>query len=315
MAYTRMALVRPDLLDKSKTVDVQEKTPPEESSKPLDAKTSFYESQLVRERLSPIASLVQILSHLQKKAYSVLHDDSLPTSDKLSRYNQLMLKSSIMMKKAKTVGRGAASINPGKMRRNNRRQPSPDLSDLDTDSDTDTFTSTRSNVHADSGEDAEVEDDDEEEEEEEKLQPGEVGMQVTREMEHTIRKTIPSTYQKSAMELYKLMAARGKGSFNWTPSGELVIRGQRVHGSNIFELLADASRKKSKVKPPVGRAIFVKAVKRFNPTLKHVKNKSLFREGASPTRSPHSPTKKKKKTRQQLGSGRGYNRIVWHTRL
>ena len=322
-----MALVRPDLLDKSKKMEENLQTvPTPPPPQPLDAQTAFYESQLVRERLSPIASLVQILSHLQKQAYSVLHDDSLQASDKLSRYNQLMVKSGIMVKKAKTVGRGAASINPAAMRRQRRRTSStgtpalPTDSDLDTDSDTDTFLSTRSAEDAESAQDAEDEEEEEQQQQQQQkkhrrqVETDPIGMDVAREMDMNIRKTIPSTYQKSAMELYKLLANKGRGAFNWTPSGELVIRGQRVHGSNIVDLLADAARKKSKVKAPVGRAVFINAVKRLNPTLKHVKNKSVFRAVASPAKA--SPARRKKKTRDQAGSGRHHhNKIVWRTSL
>ena len=146
-SYTRMALVRPDLLEKNAAAAAAvpaaaaaaaaATAATAAAAPPSNAQTAFYESQLVRERLSPNASLVQILSHLQKEAYKILYDTSLKSSDKLRQYNQLMIKSAIIMKKAKTVGRAAANFNPAAVMR--RREtpdfsPPPVSSDLDTDS-------------------------------------------------------------------------------------------------------------------------------------------------------------------------------------
>ena len=135
------------------------------------------------------------------------------------------------------------------------------------------------------------------------------------------------------MNLYRLLAEKGQGhGVNWNAAGELIVAGHRIPGSNVVELLTDAVRKKSKVKPPVGRDVFVKIVKKLNPTLKHVKNKSVF-DSSSP--SPLSPLRRrtvskkgtplptpkrrtsKKKSQQQVGSGRRryLKQIIWRTKL
>ena len=319
--YTRMALVRPDLLESKTTLPLPTPTlpPPPPTPQLPDAQSAFYESQLVRERLTPDTSLVNILSHLQKRAYNVLHDESLKSSDKLSVYNQLMVQSSIMLKKAKAIGRAAASMNPTTVRRKltvakkvpavKKRRLSESSLDLASDSENDNFEypqlpDTDDDELEDTATGGTYEDDIQEQNQ-------------FKEMDFNIDRHIPTTYSQNAKKLYKLLAEKGRGLVNWNRRGELVVDGNTIEKSNIIELLSDAARPKSKMgkAAPVGRNIFVKVVKRLNPTLKHVKNKQVFAtsrsRSSSLSRRKNSPAKKKA-SKAQTGSGL---KIVWRTKL
>ena len=237
-----------------------------------------------------------------------------------------------MMQKAKTVGKAASTFNPGTLRRrvtsrNNSPvlqsseeddeddaddestlPPLPDDSDLETESDVDSWrygdgrtTKSPAAIGGFSSEEEEVETN----------RP--LSRESTRHMTTDIRKKIPLSYQRSATQLYKLLAEKGRGKYvNWTRTGELVVKGQLVPNSNIVELLTDAARKKSTVKTPVGRAVFVNVVKKLNPALKHVKNKAVFSGSTrTPRRKKTSPVKR---SGQQVGSGKR-EKIIWRTTL
>ena len=327
-AYTRMALVRPDLLEnKTPTTPTQTLSqpqtlsPPPESSQLPDAQSAFYESQLVRERLSPDNSLVNILTHLQKKAFNVLHDESLTASAKLVEYNQLMVQSSIMMKKAKAIGREVGSMNPATLRRpfttakrraprDKRVTPPPTLAT--SDSEDDYFEDTRlPDSQGDAGlldtATGGVEEDEIAEE------------RNLRKLDFDIDRKVPTSYAKKAKQLYKLLLAKDEhGILNWNNKGELVVHGNTVEDSDLVELLADAAKPRSQVskRAPVGRSVFIKLVKRLNPTLTHVKNKEVFATTGS--RSSFSAAKRRRKSPTGKASkgqtGRGLN-IVWRTKL
>lgn len=89
--YSRMLLVRPDMIQNPKADDT--------TTTAVNAQTDYFETQALRERLSPHASLVNFLLHLQKRANSVLNDPTLKTNRKLSMYDQLMTRSGILIKK------------------------------------------------------------------------------------------------------------------------------------------------------------------------------------------------------------------------
>ena len=332
--YTRMALVRPDLLE---TKTTPQYIPPPQASllqpppQPPDAQQAFYESQLVRERLSPDNSLVDILAHLQKKAFSVLHDESLSSSAKLSLYNQLMVQSSIMMKKAKAIGHAAATMNPTLLK---RRKPtkirrisdsSQNFSATD-DSDNEAF------------EDARLPDTEDEASDAETGATGGAAEDERREHEYIrnvnreITNKIPPTYVENAKKLFKIISEKGRGHLNWSPRGELIVQGHLVPNSNIIQLLSDAVKPKSRsgVKnPPVGHREWTKVVKRFNPSLKHVKNKEAFEvsrarsltrsprvKGTPPSRrSPKSKSPRQRVGRKKVGQTGSGAKIVWHTKL
>ena len=105
--YTKMLLVRPDMVK-----DLSMNTPPAPQVKDLsmntppapqttNAQKEFYETQMLKEKISPHASLIQTLTRLHNKADGVLKDDTIKGSVKLARYNELMTTSSILMKKIK----------------------------------------------------------------------------------------------------------------------------------------------------------------------------------------------------------------------
>ena len=48
---------------------------------------------MIKDSLSPIASTVDVVAHLQKEIARVLQNDTLDTEEKLANYNQLMTKS------------------------------------------------------------------------------------------------------------------------------------------------------------------------------------------------------------------------------
>ena len=316
-----MALVRPDLMEKSlktlepSTTDTKTHLLPATSSvneSLSDPQTLFYEKQLVKERLSPRGSLIEILAHLLKEQNRVLHDTNLKSSEKLRKYNQLMVKSDIMVKKAKTVGRAASTFNPTTLKADeSEEEEDTDIesdassnassilqhSDIETESDVETWADTYSRAPsptphysaaaASTSRDTEISDD--------------------------IIRRIPLSYQKTATQLYKLLNKKARGkNINWTNTGELVVDGQPIPDSNIADLLTDAARQKSTVRPLAGRNDFVKVVKRLNPSLKHVRNKSLF--SATTSSSKKKKTSPLKRKSQQTGSG-NLSKIVWHTTL
>ena len=341
MSYTRMALVRPDLVGRSDTpISSTTNTDPLPSatlasSAPAvlpDPQTQFYESQLVREKLSPHSSLVEILSHLQKEATRVLNDSQLNSSERLSRYNQLMTKSSILYKKAKIVSRAASSMNPRNItphrRRKGRRGEEAD-DEASSGEDDDMFSTTSHqtptpSLPGGSGDD-EYESQEEEGEEED---TGPIGRQGVMVMDALIQRRVPNTYQKTAMNLYRHLADsdKGRGTINWTPSGELVVHGRRIEGSNIIDLLGDAARKNSltKKQPLIGQKAFIAAVKRLNPDLKFVRNKESFKSVSSMTGSPFrrrsysvTPKRKRKANTAQSGTGITPRQLakLWRTKL
>ena len=94
--YTKMLLVRPDMVRDS-SVNTPTPTPPPATN----AQKEYYETQMLKEKVSPHSSLIQTLTRLHNKAYAVLQDDTIEGSVKLARYNELMTTSSILMKKVK----------------------------------------------------------------------------------------------------------------------------------------------------------------------------------------------------------------------
>ena len=353
MSYYKMALVRPDLLEKNNAdkVPTNPVSTPSAAEPPIDAQKQYYLTQLAKERLSPTSSLVQILSHLQKTAHDVLNDSTLDLNDKLRQFNQLMVKTSIIMDKAKRTGTYGPNMTPAQrlaqgrpiislVKRKRRRREDED-SDVDPDvkepgsqarededtsedewADTSQMTPPRQASGGESSED--------ESEELALMHPS-----TTRDMDANIERLVPETYQGSAKGLYRLLAEQGGGKdFNWTRTGEIVVGGRVIKGTNLIELLTDAARKKSRVKPPVGRDVFVNIVKRLNPNLRHVKNKVVFKvEGATASRPPakyRTPSRSKSRstsrsksrsrdparrlTIQQSGSGKRVA-FTWRTRL
>ena len=333
-SYTRMVLVRPDLMEKTSNPTTEIATLPPRSS---DAQTAYYDKQLIRERLSPDNGLIQVLTHLQKEADRVLHDSNLPSSSKIHQYNQLMVKSAILMRKAKTVGRAAPRRRPViEEEADSVSYPNlPLLStdDEDTDSEEDEEDRTRwVDAASHVGEDGD-------------LQsrppsrdsysadgaydiPPQSHRSPVKSMDRLISQQVPATYRARVRSLYKLLEERAAHhDVNWTRTGELIVGHKRVPGTNLLELLTDAARERSNIKPPVGRDVFISVVKRLNPTLKHVKNKAAFRQTSTISAPSLSgivqrrkslttkPYKKKKTHSEQEGRGRKLKHIIWRTKL
>jgi hypothetical protein len=312
-----MALVRPDML----TTKSEEPNKVEPPTQVPDAQNAFYDSQLTRERLSPDASLIQILTHLQKAAHHVLNDNTLKSHDKLQHYNQLMVKSSILMNKAKAKGRPHA-YTQGPKQSTSKVTAAEDSDDYESDTETvgleeeseteDEFLDTASSFSTPRRPLSPTLD---------REETGPLTRRTLSHMDTSIRRQVPATYQKNAMNLYRLIAEKGKGrGVNWTESGELVVKGHVVKGSNMIELLTDASRKTGRVRPPVGQHLFVSAVKRLNPELKYIRNKTVFNTGGrrqsitARRRTLSVSPGGRKRFSQQTGSGRRPV-ITWRTRL
>ena len=288
--YTKMMLVRPDMVRDS-SVNTSTSSPP-----PLPPATNpqkaYYETQLLKEKFSPHSSLIQTLTRLHNKAYAVLQDDTIEGSAKLARYNELMTTSSILMKKVKNYMKWEeVDLNPHY----------PIAPPYDT-------SSSISDLSVDTWQDAESELSALEEDTSQGMShiaaPSPVASKSTVSgLETEIRRRVPLSYQKSARNLYKTFVNAGKGKVNWDTDGQLVLGGLPIPGSDIVELLSDAVRPKTRGKTPTGRAQFIKYARRVNPTLRYIRNKAAY------STLKHSP----KKTPQ---SGKGVRqKIVWHTQL
>ena len=288
--YTKMLLVRPDMV-KDSSEPTSTPSPP-----PTNPQKEYYQTQMLKEKLSPHSNLIQTLTRLHNKAYGVLQDTTLEGGAKLARYNELMTTSSILMKKVKNYMKWEeVDINP-------HYHPAPPD---DTDS-------TISSLHDYSWQDAESQLSDGLSEGEEddtsqgllhipRLTPA-PSKSTTTGLESEIRRVVPLSYQNAARNLYKSILKSGQGQVNWNAQGQLVLGGEPIPGSDIVELLSDAARPNTKGRIPAGRAAFIKYMRKVNPTLKYIRNKKVY-----------STLKQGPKKAQ---SGKGVRqKIVWHTQL
>ena len=288
--YTKMLLVRPDMVkDSSETTPTPPPPPPA-----TNPQKEYYETQMLKEKFSPHSNLIQTLTRLHNKAYAVLQDATLEGSVKLARYNELMTTSSILMKKVKNYMKwDEVDINPH----------------YPTGLPYDTASAIPSLSDDYSWQDAESQLSDEEEDTSQGMlhipAPSPVPSKSTVVgLDSEIKRRVPLSYQNAARNLYKTLLRSGKGQVNWNTHGQLVLGGEPVPGSDIVELLSDAARPNTKGRAPSGRAEFIKYVRRVNPTLKYIRNKNVY------STLKHSA---KKKSAQ---SGKGVRqKIVWHTQL
>lgn len=289
-----MVLVRPDMVQSAGNNTI---------SSPGNAQAAYYDTQVAKEKLSPHASLIGVLVHLQKQANAVLHDPSLKSSAKLMQYNQLMTRSSILMKKAKSTVKLEDSFVPyssptSALSRPTSGSPSVITQEDSDDDEVDQWDDALSDTSVISSEQQSVE----------RATPIVRPNRASEEgMDAEIKDRIPRSYQQQARKLYKLLVTQGKGKLNWDQHGQLVIGNKALPGSDIIELLADAARPKTKGKVPVGRALFTKIVKRLNPRLRHVKNKRAFNTSLA-------NLSREKRASPQKGSGRKQS-VIWHTKL
>lgn len=293
--YEKMWLVKPELMGNKKE----------------DSQSDYYQRQNVREKIKPDGSLVEILSHLQAKVNRVLKEPTTPAAAKIRKYNQLMNKSQILMRKAKTVGRSAYRMNPTSVQppaeveveaEAEEERDTSDISDLETDSDDDTFfdTTPAPPVNAPPPPTAAT------------PRPR-AAVREGRDIRDDIKRTVPATYRENVHKLYNMLSDRAPGKgVNWNQEGELVINNQVVAGSNILELLTDAVRPKSRSKAPVGQQVFARVVKGLNPELKHVRNKLVFKLAGTPKKKT---TPKKNPTQTGRGGPPPFTSFKWQTRL
>ena len=111
--YKRMLLIRPDVFEKFEKGASSSSQPHlshpnkkeerEEMSEDDGPQGSFMRSEMIKDSLSPIASTVNVLDHLQKEMARKLKDPIMDTEEKLATYNDLMTRSQILTSKAKSM--------------------------------------------------------------------------------------------------------------------------------------------------------------------------------------------------------------------
>lgn len=62
--------------------------------------------------------------------------------------------------------------------------------------------------------------------------------------------SVPASYQKTADRL--LRKIKGLGTVTWDHNGELTVKGTRVAGSNISDIVNDGARARKKAISPLG---------------------------------------------------------------
>ena len=258
--YEKLVLVHPDMVKvpSSTTTTTTSTTapatavhhntsPPPDPPSPIspNPQKQFYQLQMMKERLSPSNALIQALSHIHSEISRVLFDPKMSTNERLFTYNQLMTRAHILRKKAHAVFGIHEAVDPALAKR---------LEEAN-----------------------EMEEEDEAEEEEDEPLIGATAAPAKQKedrMSRYIHQKIPSSYRDNANKLYSLITRRGEGVINWTQTGELIVKGQRVPNSHITELLADASRLRSKSERPVGADLFYAALKNINPEGRYIRNSS-----------------------------------------
>ena len=86
---------------------------------------------------------------------------------------------------------------------------------------------------------------------------------------------MPTSLQSSAQKLIDRLKDN-KDVISWTPNGEVSIRGEKIAGSNLIDLISDTIRN-TKTKHPT-RAPFLKALAEINTPDSMIKNKSALEE-------------------------------------
>ena len=129
--------------------------------------------------------------------------------------------------------------------------------------------------------------------------------------------TLPKKFQQKGRWLLKKIASTS--DVTWNESGQLVVRGKRIKGSNITDLLHDVIRPRTKrSSPPKGWSEFAREIKRKNIPREFIGNTQRWTEiaGLSSTQTteednddddddeafstPISTKRKKKKTDDSL---------------
>ena len=100
---------------------------------------------------------------------------------------------------------------------------------------------------------------------------------------------LPPTLQRHGRQLLSKLASR-PDLFSWSPSGEVKIKGKRVLGSNVGDLIGDIIRNRKQVNP--ARKDFLRVLADMNVAEEFVKNKQAlmqYRKMKGSTRPPGIP--------------------------
>ena len=89
----------------------------------------------------------------------------------------------------------------------------------------------------------------------------------------TVVNALPTSQQTNARKLMQLLRAQGDGVVSWTKNGEVQIRGQRVRGTNIVDLVSDVVRSTPTKTSAPERERFLNALADANVPETLVKNK------------------------------------------
>ena len=87
---------------------------------------------------------------------------------------------------------------------------------------------------------------------------------------------LPTSQQTNARKLMQLLRAQGDGVVSWTKNGEVQIRGQRVRGTNIVDLVSDVVRSTPTKTSAPERERFLNALADANVPETLVKNKNAL---------------------------------------
>ena len=323
------------MLNKVKTAQAEEPQPKPPASEENPQK-KYFSAMWTKQRFSPTAPLVASLTSIHRKINKILNNPRMKASVKVRRYNALMSRSAILLRKSRSVGmdrRPPPFIPPPLNAEDSNAQPqSPSSNDPDSpapeymsdDDDEEIFEETHepsSDVEEETADDF-MEVDEKREKlpttpiekvaaiplppspvkkrKEEAAEYSPMNPSDVERMESLIDRTVPETYKKNVKNLYKHIAREGRGLINWTKDGEVYVSGKLIPNSDIIALLTQTSRPKSTKATPVGYDIFYEALKKINPSMKYVRRKE--------TTAFTTPTSSK----PQKGKGL---KIKWRTRL
>ena len=259
--YKRMLLIRPDVLEKYQkgAAASSSSSAPSLSSHPHQERdemiqdegpqTTYMTRELLKDRLSPIAPTVDILGHLQKEMARVLRDPTMDTEEKLATYNDLMTRSQILTSKAKAMS------------------TQPNTCDI-------AIHAPAPTAHERDREDARPEKRPVPVRQKTKKTAGFIPEALLKEIDH-----IPLSYRGAAKKLYTaLNSGKGSGgSPHFTKSGRMILGGNvQLDEPALARLLTTVVRPTSKKRAdlPYQRE-FLKVVKRINPGLRYIRNKTL----------------------------------------
>ena len=259
----------------------------------------------MKERLSPSASLLEVLGHLQREIHRVLNDTSSHVRDRLNTYNQLMTRSAIIMKKAKDMFYDTPE--PTYQIKEEKSQSEGDDTDGEEWADAeDTLAGASDSEGWSDAEGVPME----------QAFPKPMLEPIPKTMEKEIIRSVPKSYRENTKKLYRLLKKREKShkqsGVRFTKEGSLIIGKKALKPNELTHLLAHAVRphgvrraavlEKKGIHTPIKKRFF-DVVKKFNPKMRYIRNKKVKSDDIE----QHSSD-------EQEGSGR-LSTIKWSTRL